>query len=159
MEEHGVGYDEAYATWEGWVLAGYEDFCGEMIEAQTGYQEESLGSLRTFLMEQGLATSGDFDKATEEIKSAYDRRNDIINLEYQEALEAISRGETAINGIQFESAEQSKIYANMAKEYKLNQLALEQEEELRMLYGMAYEKGLINQQEYDDLCFDIAVDV
>lgn len=151
MEEHGVDYDTAYATWEGWVLSGFEDFCTKMIEAQTGYQSESLGSLRTFLMEQGLETSGDFDKATKEIEDAYNRRNDIINLEYQEALEAISRGETAINDIQFESAEQAKIYANMAKEYKLNQLALEQEEEKRMLYGMAYEKGLISQQEYNDL--------
>ena len=151
MEEHGVDYDEAYDTWEGWVLDGYEDFLTEMIEAQTGYQEDSLGSLRTFLMEQGLETTKDFEAGTKEIEEAYGRRGDMLYLEYQEMLEATARGESAINGIQFDSAEQARLYGDMVYEYKSAQLAKEKEEELQMLYGLAYEKGLINEQEYTDL--------
>ena len=62
MVDHGYNYEQAYAEWEGRVLTQYQDFCDELIIAQTGYQEESLGSLDQFLADQEFRNRGDYNQ-------------------------------------------------------------------------------------------------
>ena len=148
MEEHGWDFDTAYDEWESRVLEDYQTFCDELIIAQTGYQEESLGSLKTFLLEQGLTDKKSFEQATEEISKGYENRRDLINLEYAETKEAIQRGETAINDIYFESAEQAQTYADLVCDYKIAQAKIAEEEELRIATELAYEKGILDADDY-----------
>ena len=60
MDTHGIDFETAYDTWEAQVLEDYQAFCDELIKAQTGYQEESLGELNKFLLEQGITDKKSF---------------------------------------------------------------------------------------------------
>ncbi|MBQ4060437.1 MAG: phage tail tape measure protein [Bacilli bacterium] len=151
MTEHGVDFETAYQTWEEQVLTDYQAFCDELIIAQTGYQEESLGELNKFLLEQGIVDKKSFENSTKSIEEGYANRRDVIGREYDLTLTAISQGETAINGVHFQSGEQAMMYADLVSEYKLAQVESEKEEELQMAYDLAYQKGIIDRDEYQRL--------
>ena len=154
METHGVDFETAYATWEGNVLRDYQIFCDALIEAQTGYQEQSLGSLEQFLLEEDLIRHGDLTEVRNKIHDSYSAQADQIEREYDVLLTKILQGETAIDGIKFSSAEQAMKYADMVRDYKIAQIGIEQEKEIQMATELAYQKGIISKAEYEQYVKD-----
>lgn len=154
METHGVDFETAYATWEGNVLRDYQIFCDALIEAQTGYQEQSLGSLEQFLLEEDLIRHGDLTEVRNKIHDSYSAQADQIEREYDVLLTKILQGETEIDGIKFSSAEQAMKYADMVKDYKIAQIGIEQEKEIQMATELAYQKGIISKAEYEQYVKD-----
>ena len=154
MEEHGYNYEQAYDTWEAQVLEDYGIFCDALIEAQTGYQSESLGKLEDFLMEQELLRAGDVTEIVNKLRDSYGAQADTIEKEYDVLLSKILQGETQINDIKFSSGEQAMKYAEAVRDYKLAQVNAEKEQEIQMAYDLAYQKGIISKAEYEQLTYD-----
>ena len=150
MIEHGVNYETAYAEWETRVLTDYQTFCDELIIAQTGYQEESLGSLDQFLADQEFRNRGDYNQYLEFLRGTYDQQAGIIAEGYAECTIAIQRGENEINGIHFDSAEQAQKYADLTFQYKMKQLDLEQERKIQVATETAYQLGTIDEETYNN---------
>ena len=154
MDTHGIDFETAYATWESNVLRDYQIFCDALIEAQTGYQETSLGSLEQFLLEEDLLRHGDLTKVRNQIHDSYSAQADQIEREYDVLLTKILQGETAIDGIKFSSSEQAMKYADMVRDYKIAQIGIEQEKEIQMATELAYQKGIISKAEYEQYVKD-----
>ena len=149
MIEHGWNYEQAYAEWEGRVLEQYQEFCDQLIIAQTGYQEESLGSLDQFLADQEFRNRGDYNQYLEFLRGTYDQQAGIIAEGYAECTIAIQRGEDVINGIHFDSAEQAQKYADLTFQYKMKQLDLEKERKIQVATETAYQLGTIDEETYN----------
>ena len=150
MIDHGYNYEQAYSEWEGRVLEQYQDFCDQLIIAQTGYQEESLGSLDQFLADQEFKNRGDYNQYLEFLRGTYDQQAGIIAEGYAECTIAIQRGEDVINGIHFDSAEQAQKYADLTFQYKMKQLDLEQERKIQVATETAYQLGTIDEETYNN---------
>ena len=149
MIDHGWNYEQAYAEWEERVLTQYQEFCDQLIIAQTGYQEESLGSLDQFLADQEFRNRGDYNQYLEYLRGTYDQQASIIAEGYAECTIAIQRGEDVINGIHFESAEQAQKYADLTFQYKMAQLDLEKERKIQVATETAYQLGTIDEETYN----------
>lgn len=150
MEEHGYTYEGAYQEWENRVLEQYNIFCDDLIKAQTGYQEESLGSLEEFLQQQSIKDKESYDASIKAIQDGGRAKADEYERQYDTCLIAIQKGETQINDIQFESAEQAMKYADLVLEYKLANNEIEKQQEIETASRIAYEKGIITRQDYLD---------
>ena len=149
MIDHGYSYEQAYSEWEGRVLEQYQDFCDELIKAQTGYQEDSLGSLDQFLADQEFKNRGDYNQYLEFLRENKGQQASIIAEEYAECKIAIQRGEKEINDIRFDSAEQTQKYADLTFQYRMKQLDLEQERKIQVATETAYQLGIIDEETYN----------
>ena len=151
MKEHGVDYETAYSEWENNVLEQYGIYCDELIKAQTGYQEESMGLLENFLMEQSIAEAGGTTNAIVKLREQNDEKIKEINSGYELALASIAQGETQINGIYFDSAQEAMDYADLVRDYRVAQQQITGEEEVKALAMVALQEGEITQERYNQI--------
>ena len=151
MVEHGYDYETAYSEWQGRVYDNYTTFCDDLIEAQTGYQEESMGSLKNFLMQQSIAEAGGATNAIVKLREQNDEKIKEINSGYELALASIAQGETQINGIYFDSAQEAMDYADLVRDYRVAQQQITGEEEVKALAAIALQEGEITQERYNQI--------
>ena len=151
MVEHGYDYETAYSEWQGRVCDNYNTFCDDLIEAQTGYQEESLGSLKNFLMQQSIAEAGGATNAIVKLREQNDEKIKEINSGYELSLASIAQGETQINGIYFDSAQEAMDYADLVRDYRVAQQQITGEEEVKALAAIALQEGEITQERYNQI--------
>lgn len=151
MKEHGVDYETAYSEWENNVLEQYGIYCDELIKAQTGYQEESLGSLKEFLQKQTIAEAGGTTNAITKLREQHAEKIKEIESGYELSLAAIAQGETQINGIYFDSAQEAMDYADLVRDYKIAQQQITGEEEIKALATVSLKEGDITEERYNQI--------